>query len=155
MKAAIQSGSGTISELLKQETVATLQKLSSDTTALAASTNLLTQQVLAFLNDNKVVDNEVEQHKDIFDELGINWNTVTDYLITLENDVALVTGEWSAISDDLKNTLSNSVDLSIPFLESLNIDAAIVTWQNVQNEASAFTALVAGQTQFWTNPYPS
>ena len=155
VKAAIQSGSGTISELLKQETVATLQKLSSDTTALAASTNLLTQQVLAFLNDNKVVDNEVEQHKDIFDELGINWNTVTDYLITLENDVALVTGEWSAISDDLKNTLSNSVDLSIPFLESLNIDAAIVTWQNVQNEASAFTALVAGQTQFWTNPYPS
>lgn len=154
VKAAIQSGSGTVSDSLKQETIAILQKLSSDTTALAASTDLITQQVLTFLNNNKVVDNEVEQHKDIFDEFGINWNTVTDYLITLENDIGLVTGGWSAISDDLKNTLSNSVDLSIPFIESLNIDAAIVTWQNIQNEASAFTALVAGQTQYWTNPYP-
>ena len=154
VKAAIQSGSGTISELLKKETVDTLQKLSGDTTTLAASTNLVTQQVLAFLNNNKVVDNEVEQHKDIFDEFGINWNTVTSYLITLENDTALVTGEWSAITDDLKNTLSDSVDLTIPFLESLNIDAAIVTWQNVQNEASAFATNMTGQEQYWTNPYP-
>ena len=137
-------------EVLKLQTAALLQQLSTDTAPLAAAFQALSGQVLAFLNNNKAIDAQIFANKE---KLGSFWQPVGDYISTLEQSAGLVTGEWQAIMQDLTHTLVSPIDVTLPFIEALNIDAAIVCWQNVQNEAGAFPRMVADQEQYWTNPF--
>ena len=146
----ISQKEGGVPEDVQQQTTALLQKLASDTAPLAAAFAALSKEMLAFLGDMQVVDEQVAAHKD---QLGTFWTPVGAYITSLENAAGLVTGEWQAITDDLNNTLASPIDVTMPFLESLNIDAAIVSWQNAQAEAAAFPAMAANQQQYWTNPF--
>ncbi len=38
------------------------------------------------------------------------------------------------------------------FIESLQIEAAIVAWTSIRTEAAAFPSLVSGQEQYWQDP---
>jgi|GEM_PF-3076380 len=146
----IDGQGGVVPDNIKQQTLSLLQKLASDTTSLAAAFDNLSKQVISFLNNNLAVDAQVEKYKDI---LGSFWAPVGAYITSLEQAAGLVTGEWTAITNDLQNILSTQIDVTMPFLESLNLEAAIVQWKNVQSEAAAFPNMVNGQQQYWVNPF--
>ena len=139
-----------VPEDLKSQTLLLLNRLNEETLGLAGQFNISSAQVITFLNNNVVVDSQMSASKGKFD---VFWAPISQNITSLESAAGLVTGEWQAISDDLKNTLSVTIDVTLTFLESLNIDAAIVCWQNVLTEAQAFPTMVAGQEQFWTNPF--
>jgi len=150
VKEVIQSGSQNLPDSLKQQTIDLLQKLSKVTAPMAAQSNLLSAEILTFLNCNVTVDAQMAIYKD---SLGTFWDPLGDTIKNLEAAAGHVTGVWSAITDDLNYTLGLPITVTIPFIESLNIDVAIASWQNVQAEAAGFPAMTAGQEQYWTNPF--
>lgn len=146
---AVQQQGSSIPGELQQETIQVLQALKTATDPLAASFNSLFTAVQTFLTANEVVDAEIALVKQRF---GSFWGPLGDTIQTVEQSIGLVTGNWQAITDDLKNAIVSPVSVDLPFIESLNIQAAIVSWQSVQAEAGAFAGNVAGQQQYWTNP---
>ncbi|MBD2752515.1 hypothetical protein [Spirosoma validum] len=146
---AVSKGDGVVTDELKQLTKSLLQQLAADTTPMASSYKLVSTQVLNFLNDNVAVDSQIAAHKD---QLGNLWAPIGEQITLLENAAGLVVGEWQAITADLTNTLASPIDVTMAFLASLNIEAALVCWRSIQAEASAFPSMVAGQQQYWTNP---
>lgn len=134
---------------VKRQTTALLQKLAGDTAAMGTISNTLSGQILQFLNDNRIVDAQIAEHKDA---LNFLWPSIEAAIALIENSAGLVAGEWKAISDDLSDVLSSDIDITIPFVESLNIDAAVISWQSLQTEASAFPSMAAGQEKYWTLP---
>jgi hypothetical protein len=146
----VMQGASTVPDSLKQMTTAALQQLATDTAPLATAFNSLSAQMITFLSDNEVVDGEAAKYKDT---LGNFWAPLGDSIKALEDAAGLVTGNWRAINDDLNNVLASPIDVTMPFIESLNIDAALVSWQSVQAEAGVFAGMVSGQEQYWTNPF--
>jgi hypothetical protein len=142
----VMQHTSTVPDSLKQMTTDALHQLAKDTTPLAAAFNGLFTQMLTFLTNNQVVDVEAAKYKD---QLGNFWAPVGDSIKALEDAAGLVTGNWKAITDDLNNVLASPIDVTMPFIESLNIDAALVSWQSVQAEAGAFAGIVSGQEEYW------
>jgi hypothetical protein len=150
VKQVIDSGSQNLPDSLKQEIIHLLQKLSADTAPIAAQSNELSTSVLNFLNFNVTVDAQMASYKGSLDTF---WEPLGDNINQLETAAGHVTGTWSAITDDLNFALTQPIIVTIPFLQSLNIDGAILNWQNIQKESIGFPALTAGQQQYWTNPF--
>lgn len=150
VKEVIRSGSQTLPDSIKQETIDLLQKLSTNTTPIAAESNLLSSDVINFLKCNSIVDIQMAKFKG---SLGVFWEPLGNNIKALEDAAGHVTGVWNAITNDLEHLLSLPVMVTIPFIESLNLDVAIASWQDIQTEALAFPAMTAGQQQYWTNPF--
>jgi Flp pilus assembly pilin Flp len=150
VKQVMQSGGNTLPDVLQQQTIALLQKLNTDTLPIAKQSDLLSAAVLAFLTSNVIVDTQMATFKD---SLGTFWTPLGDNINTLEAAAGHVTGVWNAITNDLSNTLRLPITVTIPFVESLNIDVAIASWQNIQAETQGFASMVAGQENYWTNPF--
>ena len=137
-----------VPKYLQVETLSLLQILADDTNALATASKNLSSTMIAFLNDNKVVDAQIAKSKNA---LGIFWNGIGDIINTLENAAGHVTGSWQAIADDLNVTLASPISVTMPFIESLNIEAALVQWQSLKSEATAFPSMVGEQSKYWGN----
>lgn len=150
VKKVIQSGSQNLPDSLKQQTIDLLQKLSKDTIPIAAQSNLLSVEIISFLNCNITVDVQMARYKG---SLGTFWNPLGDNINKLEAAAGHVTGVWGAIANDLDHTSSLPITITIPFIESLNLDVAIASWENVQQDTLAFPKNMNGQEQYWTNPF--
>ncbi|WP_163398727.1 hypothetical protein [Flavobacterium fluviatile] len=150
VKEVVQSGGQTLPDNLKQETIDLLKKLSTSTAPIAAQSNLLSSDVINFLKCNSIVDIQMAKFKG---SLDVFWEPLGNNIKVLEDAVGHVTGVWNAITNDLEHLLSLPVIVTIPFIESLNLDVAIASWQDIQVQAKAFPAMTAGQEQYWTNPF--
>ncbi|MFC4817485.1 MULTISPECIES: hypothetical protein [unclassified Flavobacterium] len=150
VKASLNAGNTKVPNDLQQQTIATLEKLRNDTIPLENTSNSLSSEVLTFLNNNIIVDTQMLKYKDT---LGTFWAPIGDNINTLEGAASNVTSVWSAITDDLNNTLNAPITVDFAFITSLNIDAAIIDWQNIKAEATAFPLLTNGQENYWTNPF--
>ena len=136
-----------VPDSLKVETQNVLKILADNTTTLANTSNSLSEQVLKFLQDNERVDVEIEANKE---KLGIFWADIGHIISALEKAAGLVAGSWKAITDDLNNTLASPIEVTMPFIESLNIEAALVSWTSLKSEALNFSASVKDQSQYWS-----
>jgi hypothetical protein len=150
VKASLQAGNTKVPNDLQQQTISALEKLRKDTLPLENTSTTLSSEVLTFLNCNIVVDNQMLKYKDTLDSF---WDPIGKNINTLEHAAGNVTSVWSAITDDLNNTLNAPITVDFAFITSLNIDAAIVNWQNVKTESIAFPSLTSGQEYYWTNPF--
>ncbi|HKX85232.1 MAG TPA: hypothetical protein VJL37_01075 [Flavobacterium sp.] len=150
VKASLQAGNTKVSNDLQQQTISALEKLRKDTLPLENTSTTLSSEVLTFLNCNIVVDNQMLKYKDTLDSF---WDPIGKNINTLEHAAGNVTSVWSAITDDLNNTLNAPITVDFAFITSLNIDAAIVNWQNIKAESIAFPSLTNGQEYYWTNPF--
>jgi len=146
----VKQGGGAVPPGVQQQTASVLQQLAQDTAPLAAASGALATSMRAFLTDNQVVDGEIARFQAV---LGSFWAPVGATIAALEQAAGRVTGGWSAITDDLNNVLAAPIDVTLPFLESLEIQAALASWQAVQAETGGFASLAAGQEQYWTKPF--
>ena len=135
---------------LQQQTISTLETLKNNTMPLKNSSDTLSSEVLNFLTCNIIVDNQMLKYKDV---LGNFWDPIGNNINTLERSAGHVTSVWNSITDDLNFALSSTVAVDFAFVASLNIDTAIMNWQNVKTESAAFPTMTNGQEQYWTNPF--
>jgi len=87
------------------------------------------------------------------DSLGTFWDPLGDNINKLEAAAGHVTGVWGAITNDIDYTMSLPVTVTIPFIESLNLDVAIASWKHIQEQTLAFPVNMKGQEQYWNNPF--
>ena len=141
MNAAVSKISGpTVPDDVKKLVEDSLRDLQENTSPILASTEVTAANLRSFLNKNQVVDAEIALNKE---KLGDFWAPLGDIIDALETAAGNVTGSWSAISNDLANTVSKEINVTIPFIEALDIETAIICWNNVKTESTAFASKVA------------
>jgi hypothetical protein len=140
------TGNGPVPESIQVETMLILHQLAGETSSLAIAFDTLSKQLIDFMSNNQLVDAQMAAEKNVF---GNDWLSIQSNIIQLENATGSVTDKWQAIKDDLNNILVQSVDVTQAFIESLNIEAAIICWQNIHDEAAAFPVSTSGQEQYW------
>ena len=106
----------------------------------------MAKELRIFLTANKVVDAEIALNKKILDSF---WAPLGIIITNVEAAAGAVTGTWLAILDDLKNTVASDLNVTLPFIESLDIDAALIAWQDIKSEAAAFPANMSNQENYW------
>jgi len=126
---------------IQHQTIAVLDALIKRTAPLAKDFSILENQLSDFLTANiqlrKQMDTEIEAA--FFEK----------ETLVFEQALRRLNGTWLALYDDLRNVNSTPIDPTLPFIESLNIDAAIIQWENIQKEAEAFPIMAVNQEELW------
>lgn len=136
----------TVPLAVQEQTRAVLGQLLADTSSIVGNADQLAKELRIFLTANKVVDAEIALNKKILDSF---WAPLGIIITNVEAAAGAVTGTWSAILDDLKNTVASDLNVTLPFIESLDIDAALISWQDIKSEAAAFPANMSNQENYW------
>lgn len=139
------SGS-TVPPEVQQQTSAALLQLANSTNPLTQAFATLSNQVSDFMKANQAVDSQLRHEQEV---LGFLWQPITDITTAVDNATGLVNGAFLAINHDLKAAVSNPIDVTMPFLESLSIEVAIQAWQRIQSETAAFPSMANVQKQYW------
>ena len=139
----------TVPAIVQQQTAAALSRLQSTTLPLVSEFADLSQKVTAFMNLNRQIDAELDHARSV---MGLSWASVASIAQAIDSAVGLVNGAFQAIYHDLLDGLSISINVTLPFLEGLDLGLAIQTWARIQVETSAFAALAAAQKQYWAGP---
>lgn len=132
-------------ENVRLQAVQALSALATSTINLSSECNNLALQVRAFLAVNEIVDKQILDYEK---QLGAGWPSLEAQRMTLEAALGHVVGGWQAISDDLSAIAAQKIPITITLLLSLEIQSALLSWQNLRAEAVAFAALAQGQQQF-------
>ncbi len=137
-----------IPENLQKQVIDALRDLQSDTLPIVNQSNKLSGEIHEFMLNNQTVDAEMEQNKE---KLGSFWAPLGNIIHSVETATGKVNGAWKAILDDLNSTLGADIQVTMPFIASLELDAAIISWQSILSESSAFPSQVDGQESYWDN----
>jgi hypothetical protein len=138
--------SNTVPMAVQQQTTTALRQLATDTGPLAQAFATLSVQVADFMKANQLVDSELNQFQSI---LGSTWQPVIDITNAINQATGLVNGAFQAINKDLQTAIADQIDVTMPFLESLSISAAVTDWQRIQSETAAFPSMANDQKQYW------
>ena len=133
---------------IQNQTKSLLISLADDTKIIANSANNLDNQVEEFMKDNTIVDKEMSLNSS---SIGIFWEPLGEIITSVEIATSKVTGAWEAIEDDVAIAIDKEVSITMPFIMSLDLDASIILWQRVSDEARAFPSEVEGMKSFWNN----
>lgn len=60
-------------------------------------------------------------------------------------------GAWQSVSDDLGQVMSGQIPITSTLLLSLDIDLALLSWQNLRAEAAGFADIAPGQQKILDN----
>ncbi len=141
LNAKVQSISGTKVPMdIQNQTIELLRALQERTSPLAISFSTLETQLNDFLSLNVQYGQEVHALVQR-DNLPI-LSDIEQEIRTVQNALFRISGTWMSLSDDLENVLSTPIELTMPFMEALNIDAAIIEWKSIQEETAAFSSVV-------------
>lgn len=144
---AVNALSGnTVPIAVQQQTTRTLNQLAAATKPLVANSSAIAQKVSAFMLVNKQIDAELLQYQSV---LGTQWETLASITQAVDDATGLVNGAFQAINNDLVKATQNQVDVTMPFLEGLSIETAILAWKRIQSETAAFPSMANNQKQYW------
>lgn len=110
----------------------------------------LSGQVKAFVDRNDIIDAEIANYAK---ELGPNWQAIGAATAPVQQAAGLVEGAWGAIATDFTAIATQKFEITMPFLLSLDVQSAVLSWTNVGKEAAAFQPMAAGQQQFLTGAW--
>ncbi|MEO6700795.1 MAG: hypothetical protein ABI140_00465 [Jatrophihabitantaceae bacterium] len=134
-----------LSPQLRELVITTLRQLADQTAPLNDQFRLLAGQIADFTDLNRAVDAQVDA---FVNKLGPQWKSILPSTRKVDDATGLVRGTWEALSSDLNALVSEPIDVTEPFVLSLQIDSALLAWTNLQAEAAAFGKLAADQEQY-------
>jgi hypothetical protein len=127
--------SGPLTSWLQLQVVIALKKLGAQTVALNEQFHRVSGEVADFAEINRAVDAKVDK---FVDKLGGNWKSILPTTNRVDNAAGRVRGVWQALSADLNGLVSEDIDVTDTFIASLQIQAALAGWTDLQSEARAF-----------------
>ncbi|HEY8159506.1 MAG TPA: hypothetical protein VIF10_12465 [Methylobacter sp.] len=145
-----------------QNVIDTFSQINSSASNLYDAMSNLQPELNKFFNENAVINNEISSFQAAVTEsiktLGekspmfqfLFMQVAIDFDNTVDKAAGLAYGAWQAIIADLNDVISGKINITMPFLLSLDIGAAINSWETIQTEAAAFASMAAG-----TVPYSS
>lgn len=150
LKAKIGPDGANLSPQVKDLVVATLHRLSEQTTPLNNQFRTVAGQIADFTDLNRAVDAQVDA---FVNKLGPQWHSILSSTGKVDDATGLVRGTWEALSADLNALVSEPIDVDEPFILSLQIDSSLLAWVNLQGEANRFGTVVANQQQYLTGAW--
>ena len=138
---------GPLPDSFRQEASDALWHLQTATLPLTSGMAALSAAVATFMQLNQQVDARLMQYQ----QSVPGWASLSRETAAIDEASGLVNGAWQSLADSLTYVL-HDIDISAPWLESLNIDLAIQTWANIQTEARAFASQAGDQQKYWTSP---
>lgn len=66
-----------------------------------------------------------------------------------DSSIEAVLGAWNALSNDFSGMTSENINITLPFLMSLDLKSAMIAWGNIEKEASSFAQSAAEQEKRW------
>ena len=137
-----------ITPALQLVTESVISNLNTRTQVLITEVNSCLSDLKNFLLANQAFDGFLTTNYPLFSVLNVaQFDPGT--LNTFEASVEKVIGTWNAISNDLQAAVGQPLNVTLPFLESLNINNAITDWMNIQSETQSFSSFAGNQTQYW------
>lgn len=125
---------------LKGEATQAIKKLHDQTEALSTQFNALNTDIAAFSDQNMIADAKV---KELIQKFGPQWQDLTQVITAVDNATGHVRGAWQAINDDLKAIAKDEIDMTMQVLLELDIQSALLAWQDIKKEASDFISEAA------------
>lgn len=119
----------------KTQAETTFRSLDDGTTTLRGLVSQLSDQLIAFQSTNARVDAQVAGYQS---KLGPYWQSIADANNALESATGQILGAWEAIGDDVALVVREPDRITTSFLLGLDIQAALGTWTQLKNEATAF-----------------
>ena len=120
----------------------TLRRLHAATSTQADAFSALVSPIDAFRVASDGLDRDVAQTS-----IAQTFPATSAQTSAVADGIAHVEGRWTALRDDLAAS-NGDVDVTMPFLAGLGIAAAIVSWQRIKSETTAFAAMADGQQEY-------
>ena len=133
---------------LQADILTAIKDLNVRTNLLLGNVNNTMNNIRNLLIVNQEFDGFLTSNSALFSLLNVE-QFETGTINIFEANVEKVLGIWNAISNDLAETLSENIVVSMPFVEGLNLNEAILEWENIQIEVKNFTAFAGNQSQYW------
>ncbi|MCC6460312.1 MAG: hypothetical protein IT260_07560 [Saprospiraceae bacterium] len=138
---------GPLPDPIRQEVSDALWQLQTATLPLTSGIALLSEEVATFMQLNQQVDARLMQYQEALQ----GWASLSQQTAAIDEASGLVNGAFQSLADNLTYVL-HDIDITAPWLESLNIDLSIQTWANIQTEARAFASQADDQQKHWSDP---
>lgn len=131
-------------ELQKQaRTSFTLLALS--TMALAQQAVLISTDVLAFTSTNQLAD---ARHDSFRELLGSDWESISPSLHAVETAVEELLAGWQELKADVRALAAGQRAISEELLRSLGLNAALLAWRTLRDDAAAFVHMASGLSPY-------
>jgi len=135
-----------IPESVQQQTIKILNDLSKSTDVLSKGISDVNAQISSFSSVNQSVDARIFRYKD---KLEVVWAPLGNIITHIDNATHLVTCIWLTLALDLQKYVRTTPDVNLTFLQQLDIEAALLCWKSLQEEADAFQQISGSQKQYW------
>jgi hypothetical protein len=113
--------------------------LTTQTTSLSRSTNIIASEINDFSNDYAQVDAAAAR------EMGESVQGSVDKVTVAAGKL---NGAWRAVADDLSQVMSGELPITSTLLLSLDTDLALRSWTDLHREATAFSAIAPAQQTY-------
>lgn len=137
---------------LRREAETVIGALADSTQALNTEFAVLNAEVTDFTIKNQIVDQNIEEYSSV---LGPEWQSIFPSTGKVDAACGIVRGTWQALADDLSYITAHPVIIDTSFLLSLQIEAALSAWGNLQKEAVVFGNMADGQEQYLSGDWLS
>lgn len=127
-----------------------LQDLARSTVTLSQEFLRLEVDVQNFYTENNLADHEIDAYSAL---LGPSWKSIAEPTSAVQNATGLVMGAWQGLCDDLGHLATETITITTPYLLSLDIEGALVSWAALSDEAVAFIEMAAGQDRYMSGQW--
>ncbi|WP_025739131.1 hypothetical protein [Salinivibrio socompensis] len=125
---------------VKLDATMAIKDLHDNTIMLSDHFNTLNTDIAAFSEQNRIADAKA---KELIHKFGPQWQNLADIITSVDNATGRVRGSWQAINDDLAAIATGDVDMTMQILFDLDIQSALLAWQDIKKEANDFISEAA------------
>lgn len=135
---------------VKNEAEKALGALAQSTATIGGAFTDLEGQIETFSKVNQVVDADINNYTA---RLSPEWKSIQTSVDAVDRATGRIRGVWQAINNDLQSVVSGQIPITTPFLMGLDIQSALLSWRNLQQESTAFPSLAQGQDKYLTGQW--
>lgn len=142
----MDNSSDELSDNIKQQVWALLKKLDERTVFFSKPMEEIETDISIFLSVNQDVDRQISRYKD---KLGIFWEPFEDVIPEINLAAGIMGQGWRDLSQKLQEFSQSGLNITLPLLKQLDIETALVYWQNLESDARIFRAVAERQKFYW------
>lgn len=144
----LKQSNNTITPEIVSCTQSSLQELNKHTAKMQQDIQSELTKLKTFVTSNKVFDQFFMTNSFLISMLNVPQFQPQSFQ-QIDTALESMLGAWSAMANDIASIADTKINVTLPFLMSLDIQAAITSWQNIAQEAQNFAQSGSTQEQYW------
>ncbi|MCF2447737.1 hypothetical protein L0657_27530 [Dyadobacter sp. CY345] len=142
----LDKSSDKVPDSVRHLTCLQFDNLTQSTSALSKIVSSVGVNILDFLYVNQEVDIRIARYTS---RLGIYWEPLGETILKVDSAVTKSTADWFSLADTMQRILDVKPEITMCFLQNLDINTAITCWKKLQIEADSFNTFSENQVHYW------